>query len=235
MTSLSIDAGTPSRCGEVGAERHVAFPEYRALPADAGGALDDPGQPDANAGDIGHLEIDVADAAAHAVLDEIGDDRGGLAIDADRQRERAQDIGAEVGHRDGDLVGGELDPDDMRGVGIEPEHDARPAAAGVAHGADLHRHDEAVVEQRRGDRRDGRRAELGEFRDFDARDRAEPPDRVHDMEAIDRSHQFRVGGLHRARGFRFDGLFLRSAELISPSLALSTAAARFGTIASRAA
>ena len=82
------------------------------------------------------VEPGVADAAAHAVLDEIGDDGGRLPVDADRQRQRAQDVGAEIGHRDRDLVGRELDADDMRGVRVELEHHARPAASRVAHGAD---------------------------------------------------------------------------------------------------
>ena len=114
MTSLSIETATPSRRVRFGAEIHVALAEDRALPADAGRALDDAGQADADAGDVRHRELGVADAAAHAVLDEIGDDRGRLAVDADRQREAAQDVGAEIGGRDGDLVGRELDADDDR-------------------------------------------------------------------------------------------------------------------------
>ncbi len=74
--------------GEIGAERHVALLQNGALPADAGRALDDAGQADADAGDLRHLEAGVADAAAHAVLDQIGDDGGRLAVDADRQRQR---------------------------------------------------------------------------------------------------------------------------------------------------
>ena len=41
--------------------------------------------------------------------------------------------------------------------------------------------------------------EFGPLGDLDARDRAEPADRVHDVEAIDRTHQFGIGGLHRSR------------------------------------
>ena len=167
MTSLSIEAGTPSRTREIGAERHVALPEDRALPADAGGALDHPRQPDADAVDVGHFEIGVGDAAAHAVLDEVCDHARGLAVDADRQRQRVQDIGAEIRRRHRDLVGRELHAHDMRRVGIELEHDARPAAPGVADGADLQRHDEAVVEQRGRNGGNRRRAEVGELRNLD--------------------------------------------------------------------
>ena len=55
-----------------------------------------------------------------------------------------------------------------------------------------------------------------QLRDFDPRNRAEPADRVHHMEAIDRAHQFRVGGLHRVGRFPLSAVFLfGSAELIS--------------------
>ena len=196
---VAVDrCGDAEPLGEIGAERHVAFAEYWTLAADAGGALDHPGQPDADAVNVGHLEIGVGDAAAHPVLDKVGDHRRGLPVDADRQRKRAQDIGAEVRRRHRDLVGRELHPHDMGRVRIEPEHDARPAAAAVANGADLHRHDQTIVQQGRGDRRDRRRAEFGELGNFDAGDRTKPPDRVHHMEAIDRAHQFRVGGFHRS-------------------------------------
>ena len=158
------------------------------MPADARRALDDARQSDADAGDVGDLEAGVADAAAHAVLDQIGDHRGGLAVDADRHRERAQDVGAKVGDRHGDLVGCELHADDIGRLRIELEHDPRPAAAGVAHRADLQRDDQAIVEQRRGDGGDGRRAQFRQFGDLDPGDRPEAPDRVHHMEAIDRAH-----------------------------------------------
>src|SRR5208282_5778983 len=61
--------GNPEPLGEIRAERHVALAEYRALAADSGGALHNPGQPDADAIDVGHFEIGVGDAAAHAILD----------------------------------------------------------------------------------------------------------------------------------------------------------------------
>ena len=59
--------------GQLGPEGDVALAEDRALPADARRALDDAGQTDANAGNIRHFEIGVADAAPHAVFDEVGD------------------------------------------------------------------------------------------------------------------------------------------------------------------
>ena len=80
---------------------------------------------------------------------------------------------------------------------IELQHDAGPAAPGVAHRADLQRNDEPVVEQRRGDGGNGGRAQFGQLGDLDPRHGAEAADRVHDMETIDRTHQFRVGGFHR--------------------------------------
>ena len=67
------------------------------------------------------------------------------------------------------------------------------------------RDDQSVVEKERGDRRDGGRTEVGPIGDLDPRDRPEAADRVHDMEAIDRAHQFGIGGLHfdgRSAGFR---------------------------------
>ena len=47
----------------------------------------DAGQADAEPGDVLHFEFGVADAAPHAILDEIGDHRRRLPVDADRQRE----------------------------------------------------------------------------------------------------------------------------------------------------
>ena len=73
---------------QVGPEGDVALAEDRALAAYARRAFDDAGQADANAGNIRHFEIGVADAAAHAVFDQIGDHGRGLPVDADRQRRR---------------------------------------------------------------------------------------------------------------------------------------------------
>ena len=196
---VAVDrSGHAEAMGEIGAERDIALLKDRALAANARRPLDDARKADADARDFGDVETRVADAAAHAVLDQIGDDRGGLAIDADRQRERAQDVGAEIGDRDRDLVGRELDAHHMRRARIELEHDPRPAASRVAHRADLQRDDEPVVEQRRGDGGDGRRAQVGQLRDLDPRHRAEATDRVHHVKAIDRAHQFGIGGLHRS-------------------------------------
>ena len=72
---------------QLGAEGHVTLAEDRALPADARRALDDAGQTNANAGNIRSFQVSVADAAANAVLDQIGDHARRLPVDADRQRE----------------------------------------------------------------------------------------------------------------------------------------------------
>ena len=52
-------------------------------------------------------------------------------------------------------------------------------------------------------------------RDLDPRDRPEAADRVHHVEAIDRAHQFGIGGLHRSGRFRLAARFSTEAELIS--------------------
>ena len=112
---VAVDRGGHAEAmGQIGAERNVALLKNRALAADARRPFDDARKADADARDFGDVETRVADAAAHAVLDQIGDDRGRLTIDADRQRQRAQDVGAEIGHRDRDLVRGELDAHHMR-------------------------------------------------------------------------------------------------------------------------
>ena len=82
--------------------------------------------------------------------------------------------------------------------GLSSSMHARPAARRVAHRAHLPRHDQSIVEQRRGDRGDGGGAELGPLGDFHARDRPKAADRIHHMEAIDRTHEFRIGRLHRS-------------------------------------
>ena len=200
---------------EIGPERHVALLKNRALSANARRPLDDARKADADARDLTDIQASVAHATAHAVLDQVADDGCGLAIDTDRQRKRAQDVGAEIGYRDRDLVVGEFDADHIRGVRIELEHDPRPAAPGIAHGADLQRDDKPVVKQRRGDGRHGRRTQFGQLRDFDPRHRTEAADRVHDMEAIDRAHQFGIGGLHRSGVSACLTVFLQEAELFS--------------------
>ena len=178
------------------AEADVALGKDWALPTDAGGVGDHARQADAEAGDVLHLQFRVADAAPDPILDEIGDDSRRLAADADRQRQFADEIGAEIGDRDGDEIGRELDADDARRLRVEAQHHARPAAAGVAQRAELQSGDEAVVEQSGGDRRDGRRAEVGALGDLDPAERSEAADRVHHMETVDSAHQFGVGGFH---------------------------------------
>ena len=115
--------------------------EERAVAADARGALDDPRDADAEAADV----LDVAMSASsrqrpHAVLDEVEDHRGRLPVDPDRDRDAVEDVGLEIGDGDGDLVGRELHAADRGRLGIELEHDPRPAAQLVgrrrAHGAE---------------------------------------------------------------------------------------------------
>ena len=113
MTSLSIEVGTPRRSVRSAAERHIAFLKDRALAADAGRALNDAGQTDANAGDLVHFKPGVADATADAILDKIGDHGGGLPVDPNRQGKRGEDVGAEICDSDGDLVCRELDANDI--------------------------------------------------------------------------------------------------------------------------
>ncbi len=194
------DAEPPTK---IGAERHVALLQDRALAADSGRAFNHAGQSDADPGDRRHFEASVGYAAAHPVFHQVGDDGRGLAVDADREFKRRGDVPAKVGDRDRDLVRGELDADDMCGVGVELKHHPRAAPSGVPQGADVERNDKAIIEQRRSDRRDGGGAEIGEFGDFDPRHWAKTPDRVHHVEPINRAHQFGIGGLHRGATLTF--------------------------------
>src|SRR5271155_2171656 len=89
------------------------------------------------------------------------------------------------------------------------------AAPGVAHRADLQRNDKLVVEERRGDGGNGGRAQFGQLRDLDPRHGAEAADRIHHVKAIDRAHQFRIGGLHRSGASAAGVFFIREAELFS--------------------
>ena len=118
LTSLSIDVGAPSRLERSAPNGTSRSLQDRALATDARGALHDARQSDANTGYVGELEAGVADAPPHAVLHEIGDDGRGLAVDADRHRQRAQDVGAKVGDRHRDLVGREFHSDDMAASGL---------------------------------------------------------------------------------------------------------------------
>ena len=202
---------------QVRAEGHVAVAEDRTLPAYACRALHDAGQADADAENVGHFEVGVLDAAPHAVFDEVGDDGRRLPVDADRQRERVEDIGAEIGDGDRDLVGREAHADHIGRVRIELQHDARAATARVTHGPDLQRSDQPVVEKRGGDRGDRGGAELGDLADLDAGHRPMAANRVHHMEAVDRAHEFWVGGLHRFEGVSAD--HYSGAGINSPALA----------------
>ena len=135
---VAVDGdGRAEPLGQQRPESDVALGKDRALPDHAGSALDDAGKADAEPGNVSHFEFRVADAAPDAVLDEIGDHRGRLPVDADRQRQRADHVGAEIGDRDRDEIGREPDADDARRVGIEPQHHPGTAARGVAQGAHL--------------------------------------------------------------------------------------------------
>ena len=173
LTSLSM---RPARraCGRAAREGHVALAEDRRLcRTDSGGALDHAGRPTQRPAMRSTCQVRRRDAAADAVLDEIGDDRRGLPIDPDRHGELRRMSARKLVTAIVIVVGGEFDADDMRGVRVELEHDPGPPARCVAHAADLLGNDQPVVEQRRRDRRNGRRAELGELGDLDPGDRAE--------------------------------------------------------------
>ena len=185
---------------QIGAKGHVAVAEDRALPTYASRALDDTRQPDADAENVGHFKVGVLDAAPHAVLDEVGDDGRRLAVDADRQRQRVEDIGAEIGNGDRDLVGRQAHADHIGRVRIELQHDARPSTASVTHGPDLQRTDEPVIQESGGNGGNRGRAELRDLANLDAGHRPMATNRVHHMEAIDCAHEFWVGGLHRLEG-----------------------------------
>ena len=72
----------------------------------------------------------------------------------------------------------------------------RPRAAAFAQVAFVTRQDQAVIEQRGGDRRNRGGRELGTFADFDTRDRARPPDRIQHVEAVYRPHQLGICCFH---------------------------------------
>ena len=139
MASLSIDTGTPSRRVSSAPNGTSRSPKIGLCRHTARRPLDDAWQPDADAEDVGHFEVGVLDAAPHAVLDKVGDDGRRLPVDADRQRQRCEDIGAEIGDGDRDLVGRKAHADHMGRVRIELQHDARAATASVPHGPDLQR------------------------------------------------------------------------------------------------
>ena len=72
LTSLSSGHRHAEARRQLGAEGHVALAEDRALPAAAGGALDDAGKPDADAAHRRDRKPGIGNRTAHAVLDEIG-------------------------------------------------------------------------------------------------------------------------------------------------------------------
>jgi hypothetical protein len=99
------------------------------------------------------------------------------------------------------MVGRQLDADDEGGLRVQLQQHAGPAAAEIggriAQPAERTRDDQPILQQGRSDRRDGGRAELGDVANLYPGNRPLAPDRVHDMETVDRAHQFGIGGFHR--------------------------------------
>ena len=142
--------------------------------------------------------VRVLDAAPHAVLDEVEDHRGRLPVDPDRHRELSRMSAWKFVTATVIWFGASFDAADRGRPGIELEHDARPAAQLVGRGATWRgmirpssRRAAVIAETVVG-------LELRLLGDLDPRDRAEPADRIHDVEAIDRPHQLGIGGLHRS-------------------------------------
>ena len=80
---------------EIETERGVALLKNWALSANPGARSTAPGRP-TQMPEISAMSRPASlTQAAHAVFHQVGDDGCGLPIDADRQRERAQDVGAE--------------------------------------------------------------------------------------------------------------------------------------------
>jgi hypothetical protein len=77
---------------EVETEPEIALGEDRAVAADARGAFDDPRHTEAEAVDVLDQHASRLDAGSDAVLHKIQDDRGGLAVDPDRDRHGAEDV-----------------------------------------------------------------------------------------------------------------------------------------------
>ncbi len=90
--------------------------------------LDDARKRHADAFDAIERQPGVGDAAAHAVLHEIGDDGGGLAVDAHRLGQLGKHVALEIGDDVDDAVGRDLYADDAGGIGIELKQHARAAA-----------------------------------------------------------------------------------------------------------
>ena len=91
-------------------------------------------------------QIRIGDAAAHAVLDQIGDHRHRLAVDADRQGQTLQNVSAEIGGGYGDVIGRQLHAHHEGGIRVELQHDARAATRGVAHRSDRARENQPVIQ-----------------------------------------------------------------------------------------
>ena len=142
-------------------------------------------------------ETGILHAASNGVLHEIHDYRRRLPVDSDRNRDAVQDVGLEVRDRHGDLVGRELRAANGRGARVQLEHDPRTAASWSGAGATCR----GMI--RPSSRRDAVIAETvvglrSVWAEISTREIGpEPTNGVHDMEAIDRPHQLRIGGLHR--------------------------------------
>ncbi|ENN84128.1 hypothetical protein RHSP_78414 [Rhizobium freirei PRF 81] len=178
-------------------EIDAAFAEDRAGADMAGAMLDDAGQAEADGIDLVQREIGIDDAAAHTILDKIGNDTDRLPVDAQRQRQRRENLAAEVRDDEDHAVGGDFRADDARGIGIKLQHDAGPAAGRrltqVAFGAGQ---DQPVIQQRGCDCRNCRGRQLGAFADFDTCDGARPPDGIQHIEAVYRPHKLGICCFH---------------------------------------
>ena len=75
----------PSRSDISAAKSTPAFAEDRAGAYMAGAVLDDAGQAEADRIDFVERQTGIDDAAAHAVLDQVGDDADRLPVDANRR------------------------------------------------------------------------------------------------------------------------------------------------------
>ena len=123
-----------------------------------GAVLDHPWKSDANRGNLLQAKPGIDDAAADAVLHQVGDDADRLAVDPDRQRQRRDHLAAEVADHEDHVVGGDLGADDAGRVRGQLQHHARPAAGrGIADVTLVPGRNKSVIQQRTGDGRDCRR------------------------------------------------------------------------------
>jgi hypothetical protein len=197
------------------AQRHAGFSEDRTVPHDAGRMFHDTRQSDTETLDPIECQPGVGNAAPDAVLHEIGDDFRRLSIDPHRLGQSGQHVALEIGDHMHDPGRRDLHADDARSLRVERQQDSRAAAAGIPDRAHLAGNDQPVIQQSGGDSGDRGRAEFGPFADLHSGDRSMPPDRVHHVEAIDRTHKFRIGGLHRA-GVVYFGSVIYSRIRASP-------------------